>query len=328
MRAAHLPAYELCGFKVNGIFDSRPEVSAQIAIDFEIAIVANSLSELVSVAPEDVIFDIAVPGRNILEVLAQLPDNAYVLIQKPLGETLQQAKEIVAAVESKNLHAAVNFQLRWAPYSLALKSLLATNVLGEIHDVDVKINVHTPWANWTFLEDAPRMEMVYHSIHYLDFIRHIMGEPRGVQARSIRDPRSPKLESSRSTIILDYGDFCRATVHTYHGHVAGPKHQESYLKAEGTTGVARFQMGLNMDYPKGGPDIFEYWLEGDEDWTNVPLEGSWFPHAFRGPMAAMMTWCAGGPAPSTEVHDALITMKLVEAAYKSSDIGGICPESV
>ncbi|MEI8281357.1 MAG: gfo/Idh/MocA family oxidoreductase, partial [Armatimonadota bacterium] len=96
-------------------------------------------------------------------------------------------------------------------------------------------------------------------------------------------------------------------------------YEESYLKLEGTQGVARFQMGLNLNYPEGGPDKFEYWLEGDADWTEVRLEGGWFPHAFRGPMSAMMDWQARGVAPSTEIHDALKTMQLVEDAYQASD---------
>lgn len=79
------------------------------------------------------------------------------------------------------------------------------------------------------------------------------------------------------------------------------------------------QMGLNLNYPEGGEDIFEYWLEGDADWTRMPLEGGWFPHAFRGPMTAMMKWRAGGEPPSTEVQRAILTMKLVENAYTASD---------
>src|SRR5262249_23201731 len=163
-----------------------------------------------------------------------------------------------------------------------------------------------------------RMEMVYHSIHYIDLMRHLFGEPQAVLARSIKDPRSPNLESGRSNIYLDYGDWKRATINTYHGHVAGPHHQDSYLKLEGTKGVAKLQMGLNMDYPKGRPDYFEYWLEGMDDWAHVPLAGSWFPHAFYGPMAAMMIWAEGGLPPSTEVHDAIKTMELVDAAYRCS----------
>ena len=315
---AHYPAYQKAGFAVAKTFDLS-RASAEKAARMVDSTVCDSLSEAWL---SGAIYDLAVPGSVILETLRQLPDGAYVLIQKPLGETLDQAEQIVGLCEEKGLRAAVNFQLRWAPYMLALKDLISRNALGETHELEFKICVHTPWAEWSFLEKAPRMEMIYHSIHYIDFIRHLWGEPRSVKAHSIKDPSSPKLESSRSTLILDYGDMKRAVVQTYHGHVAPPGHQESYSRIEGTKGAAWVQMGLNMNYPEGEEDRFEYWGQGNSEWTKLDLLGSWFPDAFIGPMAAMMIWAEGGPAPSTEVHDALKTMRLVESAYQNSDQRG------
>ena len=315
---AHYPAYLKAGFSVAKTFDPNP-ASAQRAA----SMVGSKAVDQIDEAHENgAIYDLAIPGSAILNTLQHIPDGSYVLIQKPLGETLEQAEKIVALCDSKGLRAAVNFQLRWAPYMLALQDLIDQSNLGETHELEFKINVHTPWSEWTFLEEAPRMEMVYHSIHYLDFIRHLWGEPESVKAHSIPDPNSPKLESTRSTVILDYGRMKRATVSTYHGHTAPPRHQESYLRIEGTKGAAWVQMGLNMNYPKGAEDRFEYWLAGDAEWTSLELNGSWFPDAFIGPMVAMMIWAEGGPAPSTEVHDALKTMRLVEAAYRNSDRRG------
>ena len=321
MRNAHLPAYRMCGFDVVSVSDLNPQLAEDLAKDFGIPF-SKTLEQQLANAPSDAIFDLATPAVSIADILRQLPDNAYVLMQKPMGETLAQAEEILSVCEEKGLRAAVNFQLRWAPYTLCLKSLLESGSLGELLDFEFKINVHTPWAIWYFLELAPRMEMVYHSIHYIDLVRDILGEPKNIWARAIKHPDAPKLESSRSSIYFEYGDQLRATVNTYHAHKAGPKHQQSYLKLEGTKGVAWFQMGLNLNYPEGGEDIFEYWLEGDDGWTQVPMEGGWFPHAFRGPMSAMMDWKAGGPAPSTEVHQSIQTMRLVEAAYQASDAFG------
>ena len=314
--------HKLMGWEVRGLYDINPESAKRLAEQFNVGPAVETLDQLLALNT-DGIFDLAVPGRQVAQVLAQLPRNSFVLIQKPLGETLDQAKEIVSICEERGLSAAVNFQLRWAPYILALKDVVGQGLIGEVDDISVQVNVHTPWAQWTFLEHAPRMEMVYHSIHYVDLIRHILGEPDRVQANSIKDPRSPKLESSRSAIYLDYGVWKRATINTFHGHMAGPRHQESYIKVEGSKGAVKAQMGLNMDYPKGMPDYLHYWIEGMDDWVDVPLEGSWFPHAFRGPMADMMRWHAGGSPPSTEVHDALKTMNLVDVAYRSSDQRGL-----
>jgi predicted dehydrogenase len=305
MRNAHLPAYQDCGFEVAAICDPNREASEELAVLFDIPLVANSIANL---PQKGVIYDLATPASAIPQVLSELPDNCFALLQKPMGETLKQAKEIVRICDDKGIRAAVNFQLRWAPYVLALKELIASTRLGEIHDLEFKVNVHTPWALWDFLE-----------IHYIDLVRDLFGEPDSVWARSIRHPDAPKLESSRSLIYFEYGDLKRAIISTYHGHKAGPKHQESYIKLEGTKGVAKLQMGLNLDYPHGGEDYLEVWTEGEPSWKPVEFEGSWFPDAYKGPMTAMMAWASGGLPPSTEIHSALKTMEWVEQAYAKSD---------
>jgi len=320
VRHAHLPAYRMCGWDVLGVYDLNPTTAQELARDFGIAKVYGSVAEA---AQEDAIFDLATPAAAVAATLRELPDGAFVLIQKPMGEDLTQAEEIRAVCQQKGLRAAVNFQLRYAPYSLAVRDLLDQGLLGDILDIDVKVWVHTPWAIWTFLEKSPRMEVVYHSIHYLDWIRSVLGDPASVKAWTIKHPASPKLHSSRSAVLMDYGPQTRAQVVTYHAHDRGPKHQQSDIRIEGTKGSVVFRMGLNMNYPDGEPDFLEYRLNDSPEWVSVPLEGSWFPHAFRGTMASVMHWADDPTAvPATHYDDAFQTMKLVEAIYLDSEKPG------
>lgn len=326
VRNAHYPAYALAGFPVFGVYDSQLSTAQDLARDFGIDTVFGSLTEAVEQAPDGCVFDIAVPAYAILPILEKLPDGAAVLIQKPFGETLEEASDLRQICREKALIAAVNFQLRYAPYVLVARQLIAQGLIGDLHDIDVKVNVNTPWQLWDFLEKAPRMEIVYHSIHYVDLIRALLGEPQGVYARTIKHPVSPKLNSSRSALIFDYGDWKRASILTYHGHAYGSQEQESYVKLEGTQGVIKFQMGLNMNYPLGRPDYLRYAVAGSEEWKECPFEGSWFPHGFIGPMASVMRFMEGSDSSmQTDIEDAYRTMAVVEAAYMSSATGGVAP---
>lgn len=321
VRHAHLPAYRMAGFEVASIFDIRRESAEDLAQEFGIPAVPVSLAESVRTAPTNAVFDIATPAIAILETLQALPDGAAVLVQKPMGEEIDQARAIRDLCREKKLRMAVNFQLRSAPYSLAARDLIARRVIGDILEVDVKVHVHMPWSLWYFLELAPRMEIVYHSIHYLDFIRCLLGDPNSVKANTLKHPASPKLHSSRSAMLLDYGPERRAQVVTYHAHDYGPLHQLSQVRIEGTKGAIVFQMGLNMNYPEGAEDWLEY-STGD-GWERVALEGSWFPHAFRGPMSAVMNWAEDERAvPETNFEDAYRTMALVEACYFDAERPG------
>ncbi len=309
----------MLGYQYGGFYDQRRDAAEALALRSQNQPVFESVEDLIEACGTTGIYDIAVPGKYVAEILNKIPEGAYTLIQKPLGETLEQAKEILRICQERRIHGAINFQLRWAPVILKLKEYLSQGELGRIQDVEFQVCCQTPWALWKFLESAPRMEMIYHSIHYIDCARHIFGEPKRIFARSIKDEKSPLLESSRSFLYFDYGDWKRCTIRTLHSHPSDPKYQVSTLKVEGTEGVARIQLGLNLSYPVGEPDTLEVWTQQSPEWQQVPVEGNWIPHAFRGPMQEMMQWKAGGEPPSTEVHDAFATMELVDQAYRISD---------
>lgn len=328
MRDAHLPAYRLAGFPVAAIHDLDLDRARRLAADFGIPRVSPALSDAVADAPADAIFDVAVPASALGDVLAALPDGAPVLIQKPFGENLAQARELLALCRAKNLRASVNFQLRYAPAVLAARELIASGTIGELHDIEVRVTVHMPWHLWTFLEQSARVEILYHSIHYLDLIRSFAGEPDGIYAKTLRSPLAPKLHSTRTAMILDYGERLRATVTTNHAHDFGLRHQESYIKWEGTRGAIKTQLGLLMDYPRGVRDYLEVCSFDPaagapaREWRSEPITGSWFPHAFIGTMAGVMRHADDATAlPPTHVEDAARTMALVEAAYESSARG-------
>jgi predicted dehydrogenase len=325
-RDAHLPAYRKAGFPVAGLYDLNLDRARSVASQFSVERVFPSLEAAVAGAPDNAVFDIAIPAAGILAVLPHLPDGRAVLIQKPLGENLDQAGHIVELCTRKRLRAAVNFQLRYAPYVLAARSLIKQGAIGELHDMEVRVSVHTPWELWTFLRSIPRAEINYHSIHYLDLLRSFLGEPRGVYAKTLKHPLSPELTSARSTIILDYGDTLRACISTNHGHAFGRRHQESFIKWEGTRGAIIAKMGLLMNYPIGESDDMEVCILGESDqprWESVRIEGSWFPDAFVGTMASVMRWAEDPKeAAATAVDDAIKTMVLAEASYQSSARGG------
>ena len=325
VRSAHMPAYRKAGWRIASVFDPDGARAAALARDFGVERVCASLEEAVAAAPRGAVFDLALPASAILGVLAALPEGAAVLIQKPMGEDLAQATKIRGLCRQRRLAAAVNLQLRFAPEMIAARDLVCRGLIGDLHDVDVRVTCFTPWHLWRFLNGIPRMEIVYHSIHYVDLVRSFLGEPSGVWCKTVKHPDTMELASTRTAIALDYGAVRRANIATNHGHRFGTRHQESRLKLEGTRGAAVVRMGVNLDYPRGMPDEFEYCLAGAGDppaWTSVRLEGSWFPDAFIGPMASLMRFASGESADlPTSVEDAWRTMAVVEACYASSDRG-------
>jgi predicted dehydrogenase len=319
VRRAHLPVYRRLGYPIAGIVDIDAGRARATAAEFGIDTVYASLAHAVRPAP--VVFDVAVPGDQILGILEQLPRGSAVLLQKPMGQDLDAAKRILACCAERALVAAVNFQLRFSPGMLALHDLLTRGALGPIVDIDVRIVIDQPWHLWTFLERAPRVEVPYHSIHYLDAIRWIAGEPAGVYCRSVGHPAHPRLRDARSSIILDYGDRLRCSLVMNHTHQPGPKYRASQLMVEGLDAAVRLTWGVNLDYPTGPADTME--IGENRAWREVPLRGSWFIEAFEGPMSNLQRFIAGEDATLVgAAADAIKTMALVEACHESSERGG------
>jgi predicted dehydrogenase len=327
VNTAHLPAYRMAGFNVAGIYDVNREKAEATAKHFNLPVVYNNLQEAIDQSPENAVYDVAVPGAAIMNILQHLPKRSSVLMQKPMGNDYTAASAILHLTREKEMIAGVNFQLRYAPYIKAARELIQKGVIGDLCDIEVHVNVFTPWHLWTFLFESPRVEILYHSIHYIDLIRSFLGNPAGMYAKTVKHPNMFQLASVRSNIIMDYGDMVRANIFTNHCHQFGLKHQQSYIKFEGTRGAIKATMGVLINYPQGIPDTLEYiTLNGNtaSEWKNVPIEGTWFPHAFIGSMEQIMLAADKTiERPDNSVEDCITTMACVEAAYRSSGQGGV-----
>ncbi|MES0066225.1 Gfo/Idh/MocA family oxidoreductase [Mesorhizobium sp. M0074] len=312
---AHFPAYGKAGFPVAGLFDPDLPKAEKLAQKWGVT-AYRSVEEAASI--KGAVFDLATPPAYHAGVLRALPDGAVALIQKPMGSNLTEATEILEICRAKDLKAAVNFQLRFAPMMLALRDAIAKGWLGDVVDFDAWLALATPWQLWEFLLQAPRVEITMHSIHYLDLIRQLLGDPKGVHAKTLGHP-GHKVAQTRTSAILDYGDTVRCALSINHDHKFGRKHQACEFRICGTEGAAYLKLGVNLDYPRGEPDILEIYPKGGTDWIAVSLVGAWFPDAFAGRMANVQRYASGEDAELvSSVEDGWNTMALVEAAYRSS----------
>lgn len=314
VRDAHLSAYKMANIPVAGIYDPDTAKARQLCEEWQIPL----LTEADALKNNSACFDLATPPAAHASVLEKIPHGAPVLIQKPMGSDLSDATRILQICRERKLLAAINFQLRFAPMMLAVKDAIDKGFLGTIVDFDAWLALDTPWHLWQFLESLERVEIAVHSIHYLDFVRSILGNPNGVHAKTVSHPRS-KVAQSRTAAILDYGDEVRCSLSINHDHFFGRKFQACEFRICGTEGAAYVKLGVNLDYPRGEPDELWIYPAGGDNWIQVNLTGSWFPHAFAGRMANLQRVANGDDtALISSVEDAWHTMALVESAFVSS----------
>ena len=315
VRDAHLPAYAKAGLQVLAVTDLDATRSAALARDFAIPQVFASVADAARSLGTSIIYDVAVPPDAISRILPDLPDGAAVMIQKPMGADLAQARAIRQICRDKGLKAAVNFQLRFSPMMMAARQAVAGGLIGDPLEIEVHLNIFTPWHLFPFLLPMPRVELLVHSIHYLDSIRAVFGTPKGVFARSLPDPRAPGLAQTRTSVLLDYGDLRRGVMSINHNHQGGRKFQSAWFRIEGTAGALMVKLGVCFDYPNGEADELWFCPIGG-DWHQVPLTGSWFIESFMGPMRNLQRFDAGEDTQLfSGVEDAFHSMALVEACF-------------
>ncbi len=317
VRDAHLPAYKKAAIAVTGVVDTDQERAKSLATDWAIPNVYRDTKAAVAANGVNVIYDIATPPHVISSILPLLPEGAAVLIQKPMGANQDQARQIRQICRDRKLKAAINFQLRFSPMMMAAKQAINSAMIGEILEIEVHVNIYTPWHIFPFLIPMKRVEIAVHSIHYLDTIRALAGNPTGVFARSMSDPRAPDFAQTRTSIMLDYDNDLRAIMSINHNHQGGRKFHSAWFRIEGTKGAMMVKLGVCFDYPNG--EVDELWLfQNGGEWEQIPLEGNWFVDAFMGPMRNVQRYDAGEDDQLySSVEDAYETMALVEACFLS-----------
>ena len=329
VKDAHLPAYKQAGFTVAGITNRTRARAEALAEAYNIPEVYDSAEALIAAAPANAVFDLTLMPAQFVPTLELLPDGAAVLIQKPMGDSLPEALEILEVCRRKKLVAAINCQLRFAPFVIAARNLVESGAIGELYDMEVRVSVQTPWDLFPNVKFHPRLEIAQHSVHHIDLVRSFLGNPSSVMAKTVGHPSKP-MSSTRTGMIMDYGDKRRAVLSINHDHDFGADNQESFIKWEGTQGAIKARMGLLMNYPDGVPDKFEYCIlkEGESpQWVEQKLEGSWFPEAFIGSMSSLMCFLEGSVSEMpTSVENVVNTMAVVEAAYASNEHGGVVPD--
>jgi len=313
---AHLPAYRKAGFNVVAAYDLNPETAHKVAADFGIPKVYTALNDLLA-DPAVEIVDIAVPPWVQRDIVAQVAAaGKAMLCQKPLSNTFSEAVEIVALAEQAGVKQAVNQQMRWDAGIAASRDMIQRGLIGQPTDAQIQVSCETPWHMWPWLASAPRLEVMFHSIHYLDSLRSLFGDPAWVTSRHARYAEQGEVQGETKTVtILDYASGLQVLVAVNHYNL----HGETFatFRFIGTEGAIEGTIGLMYDYPAGRPDTLVYRQKG-QDPIDVPLDEMWIPNAFVGPMASLMQALETDGTPVTNSADNLNTLRVANAAYLSA----------
>ncbi|RUU27560.1 Gfo/Idh/MocA family oxidoreductase [Mesorhizobium sp. M6A.T.Ce.TU.016.01.1.1] len=324
MAECHLAAYHDAGFPVVAIA-SRTKASAEkVARRWEIPTVHSTPEQLIEDENVEII-DLAFPPDQqpalIRHALKQKHIKA-ILAQKPLALSLKDAIELRDEAAKAGKILSVNQNMRYDQSMRVLKQIMDSGALGDIVFAQIDMHAIPHWQS--FLEDYDRLTLANMSVHHLDVLRFLFGDPLEITTLTRKDPRTRFDHSDGitvSTLRFPSGVLAVSLEDVW----SGPR-QEGYKddqhinwRVDGTKGVAKGTIG----WPTGSASTLTYAsteTTGGE-WVTPSWDTMWFPHAFIGVMEQLQHAVKTGEPPALSVADNVKTMALIEAGYRSINEG-------
>lgn len=129
--------------------------------------------------------------HSVIEPLAQA--GKHILLEKPVGRTVQEAKEVVEICEQAGVTLGVLFQHRMRAPSLAAADLIAKGDLGQLGLVEINVPL---WRDQSYYDELGRGTyardgggvMLTNAIHSIDLALSLTGPVTRVQAMAATTP--------------------------------------------------------------------------------------------------------------------------------------------
>ena len=200
----HIPSYKAHGFNLIGGYDIKPEAARKTVQEHGLKRVYATLDEVLN-DPLIQIVDIAIMAWDRHSIVAKASAaGKHMLCQKPFSDKYSEEVAMRDVAQLAGLKIAVHQQFRWSSLIRSVRCLLSEGWVGEVLDVQVQVSIHTPWDMWPWIASQPRLEILYHSIHYLDSLRYLFGEPSLVTSRHTKHPAQQAKGETKTVTVWDY----------------------------------------------------------------------------------------------------------------------------
>lgn len=320
MAECHLAAYKEAGFPVVAIASRTKSHAAEVAKRWDIPKVHDTPQAMIE-DPSVEILDIAYPPDQqpeLIRAALKQPHIKGILAQKPLSLTLDEAIAIRDEAKAAGKALSVNQNMRYDQSMRVLKEIIDRGELGTPVFAEIDMHAIPHWQ--TFLEGYDRLTLANMSVHHLDVLRFLFGEPAEIFTAARTDPRTQFAHSDGitvSTIMFDSGVLAVSLEDVWSGPRAEGYEDDQHInwRVDGTDGAAKGTIG----WPTGAASTLTYASQKTTGgkWVTPKWETMWFPHAFVGVMEQLQHAVKTGSQPALSVADNVKTVALIEAGYRS-----------
>ena len=247
--------------------------------------------------------------------LACAKAGAHLLVEKPIATNLAAAEELVEACRRANLALMVGYTLRFTRGLPAIRDLVRKGGLGEVYYARAVVGQYLP--DWRPQRDYRRSVSARHKLgggallelsHDIDAICYVLGQP--VEWVTSEIARLGDLE-------IDVEDW--ATVIIGFGSARGSVHMD-FLRRDPTRELVVVGSRGTATWDAWSGDL-EMRIDGDSRSPIRTLEPGDRNEMYLAQLRAVLRASEGEPVMGADGASGIRTLEIVEAAFKSAEIG-------
>lgn len=327
-QACHMPAYQaLAGVELHAVADINPQAARAAAEKFSVPHVFTDYRDLVAMPEIDVVSVCTPNAFHKGPTIAALKAGKHVLVEKPIAVNAAEGRAMLRAAKRAGKLLMVGLNNRFAATTQALKRAIDGGALGEIYFAEAVATRRRGipgWGGFTEKDKSGGGALVDIGVHILDLSLYLMGYPKpasvsGVVAAKF-GPRTdlPRVEGGwawdpKNFSVDDFGvGFVRfengaslVLKASWAGNIGDPAFNCTLWGTEGgcrsdPIGIFTQAHGSLIDItPVELPRVKSHWVEVER-----------FIEAVR----------KGRPSP-IPAEEALVTQQILDAIYRSSELG-------
>jgi predicted dehydrogenase len=208
-------ARRIDGLAIAGLVDLDAERAEARAREYDLAkaIVGTNLDAVLDETKPDAVFDVVVPAARREVALSAFAHHCHLLTEKPLADSPENARAIIAAArQAKRVHAVVQNR-RYLANVRRIRRFLDSGAIGKPTSIHADFFIAPHFGG--FREEMRHVLLLDMAIHTFDAARYMVaGEPASVYCQEWEPASSWYRQGSSASAVFDFGG---GKVFTYAG---------------------------------------------------------------------------------------------------------------
>ena len=313
-------AKEMPDLEIVGLVDLREEAARKRAADFELpnALISADLKSALDQTDPDVVFDCTVPAAHIHVTLTALEHGCHIFGEKPMADSMENARKAVAAAEKAGKIYAVIQNRRYDPRIRMLRNYLDMGDISPVTTLDSDFYIGAHFGG--FRDHMEHVLLLDMAIHTFDAARFIIGaDPVSVYCKEW-NPSGSWYDHDASAVAIF--EMTNGIVYTYRGSWCAEGLNTSWecdWRAIGENGSVKWDGGnqfqIQVVDETGG--FFSKW----RDEETPPYDPGEKVGGHEGLIKEFIRCARTGETPETVCTDNIKSLAMVFGAIESAELG-------